>query len=352
MNTYKILRTALVAVLTMLSASMYAENEPVKYIDSDGQEKYVVDYTVLTGDEDTLTSGWYVVNQPALISLSGLMIKGDVRIILCDECVWSINEVVNGNPCPFGAYMGSCLRFYAQSTGEYAGKLHEDEKALHAYNCCPYFFNGDSLEINGGIIEFIGWDDNSPVIVAQNVTINGGRLNLSKIECGISCHNLHLNGGELNISASDMAFIAKVEASRNTGATVYLKRQNQILWGSDAPDRGSDCIPTLKSARIGEVYDNAVELDVCVFKGQRAENTGIHYTVTAYCFYDKEECIKPVIGMIAIDAAEDGHAVEKTLMLTDKEREALQQVLDKVEFRQYQFGNEVVTIEEEEEREI
>ncbi len=213
MNTYKILRTALVAVLTMLSASMYAENEPVKYIDSDGQEKYVVDYTVLTGDEDTLTSGWYVVNQPALISLSGLMIKGDVRIILCDECVWSINEVVNGNPCPFGAYMGSCLRFYAQSTGEYAGKLHEDEKALHAYNCCPYFFNGDSLEINGGIIEFIGWDDNSPVIVAQNVTINGGRLNLSKIECGISCHNLHLNGGELNISASDMAVIVGQELS-------------------------------------------------------------------------------------------------------------------------------------------
>lgn len=154
------------------------------------------------------------------------------------------------------------------------------------------------------------------------------------------------------ISASDMAFIAKVEASRDTGATVYLKRQNQILWGSDAPDRGSDCIPTLKSARIGEVYDNAVELDVCVFKGQRAENTGIHYTVTAYCFYDKEECIKPVIGMIAIDAAEDGHVVEKTFMLTDKEREALQQVLDKVEFRQYQFGNEVATIEEEEEREI
>ncbi len=207
------LRTALVVVLTMLSASMYAENEPVKYIDSDGQEKYVVDYTVLTGDEDTLTSGWYVVNQPALISLSGLMIKGDVRIILCDECVWSINEVVNGNPCPFGAYMGSCLRFYAQSTGEYAGKLHEDEKALHAYNCCPYFFNGDSLEINGGIIEFIGWDDNSPVIFAQNVTINGGRLNLSKIERGITCPSLHLNGGELNISASDMAVIVGQELS-------------------------------------------------------------------------------------------------------------------------------------------
>ena len=87
-------RVAFAAILTMLSASMYAENEPVKYIDSDGLEKYVTDYTVLTGDEDSLTSGWYVVNQPALSSHSGLMINGDVRIILCDECVWSINEVV------------------------------------------------------------------------------------------------------------------------------------------------------------------------------------------------------------------------------------------------------------------
>lgn len=56
------LRTAFVAVLTMQSASMYAENEPVKYIDSDGQEKYVTDYKVMKGNEDHLESGWYVVN--------------------------------------------------------------------------------------------------------------------------------------------------------------------------------------------------------------------------------------------------------------------------------------------------
>ena len=51
-----------------------------------------MDYTVLTGDEETLTGSWYVVNKPALISHSGLMVKGGVRIILCDDCVWSIED--------------------------------------------------------------------------------------------------------------------------------------------------------------------------------------------------------------------------------------------------------------------
>ncbi len=207
------LRAAFVAVLTILSASMYAENEPVKYIDSDGQEKYVTDYTVLTGDEETLTSGWYVVNQSALISHSGLMVEGDVRIILCDDCVWSIKEEVNGNICPFISNMGSCLRFYAQSTGESAGKLLEDEVALDVYYYCSYFFSVDSLEINGGVIEFSGWGDNSPTVVATDVTINGGRLKLSKIERGITCPSLHLNGGELNVDASEMAVIVGQELS-------------------------------------------------------------------------------------------------------------------------------------------
>ncbi len=49
MKKKKLLRIAFVAVASMLSALVYAENEPVKYIDADGQEKYVTDYTILTG---------------------------------------------------------------------------------------------------------------------------------------------------------------------------------------------------------------------------------------------------------------------------------------------------------------
>lgn len=113
----KILRTALVAVLTMLSASMYAENEPVKYIDADGQEKYVTDYTVLTGDEMTLTTGWYVVNQPMLKSRSGLDVEGDVHIILCDKTVWSISTEYSSY-IPFSGMLNANLTFYAQSTSK------------------------------------------------------------------------------------------------------------------------------------------------------------------------------------------------------------------------------------------
>ena len=42
-----IFRTVLTTVLVMLSASTYA-GEPVKYLDGQGQEKYVNDYKVLS----------------------------------------------------------------------------------------------------------------------------------------------------------------------------------------------------------------------------------------------------------------------------------------------------------------
>ena len=135
----KSLRAAFVAVLTMLSASMYAENEPVKYIDADGQEKYVTDYTVLTGDEETLTAGWYVVNQPTLKSRSGLGIDGDVHIVLCDKTIWSISPEYDSY-IPFESQsLNASLTFYAQSNGEDAGRLLED---LQGNN---YYFSGTHL---------------------------------------------------------------------------------------------------------------------------------------------------------------------------------------------------------------
>ena len=171
---------------------------------------------------------------------------------------------------------------------------------------------------------------------------------------GLTSHNyIFLENPDLSenpIREADLIFIAKIEAARDPDSTVFLKESGQIHWGSDQPDRGSDCSRLLKEARIGEVYDNAVEFDIAVFKGNIY--SGLHYTLTAYCYYDNEECLKPVIGGTYIDVINDNIVEEVSLPLTDKEKQVLQEVLDRTEFRQYQFGNEVVTIEEEEEREI
>ncbi len=206
------LRTALVAVLTMLSASVYAENEPVKYIDSDGQEKYVTDYTVLTGDEMTLTTGWYVVNQPMLKSRGGLDIEGDVHIVLCDKTVWSISTEYSSY-IPFSGMLNANLTFYAQSKGEDAGRLLEDYQSNRYVFDGVHLFQVSSLVINGGYIEFVGKGSHYIACYVIDMTMNGGHLSLSNVGRGISCHNLHLNGGELNISASDMAVIVGKELS-------------------------------------------------------------------------------------------------------------------------------------------
>jgi hypothetical protein len=81
-----IFRTALAAVLVMLSASTYA-GEPVKYLDEQGQEKYVTDYKVLTGEENTLAGGWYVVESGVHEVNHSIRCEGNVHIVLMDKSV-------------------------------------------------------------------------------------------------------------------------------------------------------------------------------------------------------------------------------------------------------------------------
>lgn len=189
------------AFLTMLSAFLYAA-EPVKYLDENGQEQWISDYSILTGEEDMLTTGWYVVNQPELKG-KGVEISGDVRIVLCDNTLYTLGRGNVGFPFE-GTGMDSCLRLYAQSTGENAGRLYEDEKDSY-YFSSPYFFSVASLVINGGIIDCVGDGRNSPACQVMDFTINGGSFSMSNVERGIACFNMHLNGGQLKVSATEIA---------------------------------------------------------------------------------------------------------------------------------------------------
>ncbi len=148
-------------------------------------------------------------------------------------------------------------------------------------------------------------------------------------------------------SLEEAVFIAKVEASLCKDPSedvVYLKEEDMtskiIRWDSQMPDRGltAGCASLLASAETTTIYDNAVDLDL------RLGSCDFHYKLTAYCFYDNEECKKPVIGLVVVT---EKNGEEHTLMLSEEERESLQQVLDRQEFPQYQFGREYQTEEEE-----
>ena len=131
----RIIRFLLSVVFVMLNESAFAL-EPVKYLDENGQEQWVSDYTILTGGETILTSGWYVVSQSELVSKEGVGLDGDVRIIMCDNTVWSLGtEEYNDSYSPFYSERNhTCLRFYAQSTGENMGRIVESSAKLERFD--------------------------------------------------------------------------------------------------------------------------------------------------------------------------------------------------------------------------
>ena len=188
------LRAAFVAVLTMLSASMYAENEPVKYIDSDGQEKYVTDYKVIKGNEDYLESGWYVVNgDEEFIGGGGVFIDGDVSVVLCDGALWAPQTWIEAPV--FYSGLHSSLRFYAQSTGENMGRV-----VSTGYGFCSV----DTLEINGGYLMYDYTATETVSVYTVNFIMNGGKVVISNAYKGVSGETLCLNGGELDVSSSSL----------------------------------------------------------------------------------------------------------------------------------------------------
>ena len=148
-----------------------------------------------------------------------------------------------------------------------------------------------------------------------------------------------------SVPLEDMALLAKLQAADidvNSQSKVFLMKNNQILWGSDAPDRGVDCRNLLKTAKIEEIYDDAVELTVEVFKEPGEISKPAENILTVYCYYDEESCTKPKVGFITQNG-------KKGIPFMKCEVDAIQEILDRTEFKQYQFGCNIVEPEENEE---
>ena len=174
---------------------MYAkwEQDPVKYIDENGEEQSVSKYIVLsTGvslpseDDGTpyLPSGWYVVeNSNADPNSNGgvdLLIDGyinahgDVHLILADGAEM---KVTGG----FGLYEGN-LTVYGQVNG--TGALNVSSSIWGYYN----------LTINGGRVTA----ENG--IRAGMFSINGGYVKADKdTRTGMDCYNFVMNGGSISL---------------------------------------------------------------------------------------------------------------------------------------------------------
>ena len=229
----------------------------IDYIDGDGGVNTCMDYTVLTGEEETLDAGWYVVDYDITYDTT-LTLNGDVTLILCNGKTMtvasesgsgimgfftsltlfgqSLNSDEAGILNVFGDGSGSAIDLFGGAYTQHSGNVvanHSDEYALFVGNLT---LNGGSIEasgsshgiqsdettINGGSIKASG--SSYGICVEENITINGGDIEAISSSCGVHVENkmtinggiIITNGNHYGINAISEVIIngGKVEASR------------------------------------------------------------------------------------------------------------------------------------------
>ena len=189
----------------------YSENA-VPYLDENGQQRYCVAYTTLTGTETELgTAGqetWYVVDSD--VSFTDLTINGDIHLILVDGKTMNLNHEQG-----FVTLWGQAnLTIYGQTNG--TGTL-SSLGLISAMN----------ITINGGIVNvkgdgFFKEENYIPAIWSVgDMVINGGKV-YAQGDMGIvvasmgaksddmTTYNFTLNGGQVTAigMSTDMGIIA------------------------------------------------------------------------------------------------------------------------------------------------
>ena len=147
------------AVLALLGCSLFSsteayaldENPPVKYVDTLGFEQECTDYRKISEVNDNEDapeiSGWWVVDQNATFPNHGLVLDGEVDLILCDGTTLDTLAIL--------VEEGDTLTIWAQEGG--SGKLN----ARGWYNaagigsginddCGTIIINGGNIESHGG----------------------------------------------------------------------------------------------------------------------------------------------------------------------------------------------------------
>ncbi|MBR5725406.1 MAG: InlB B-repeat-containing protein [Muribaculaceae bacterium] len=179
----------------------------IHYMDADSVLHTRSDFTVLTGDETTLDAGWYVVDHDITYD-STLTLNGDVTLILRN------GKTMTVSPNSGIGIMGEdALTIYGQSLDtDVAGSLNViagDD--IHNSIIMPTYsqhtgkvvvgslgdvaFCAGNCTIHGGSIEVSG------IIANNNLTINSGSFEASRVSTGITANNnLTINGGKVEAS--------------------------------------------------------------------------------------------------------------------------------------------------------
>jgi hypothetical protein len=214
----------------------YSENA-VPYLNENGQQRYCVAYTTLTGTETSLgTAGqetWYVVDSD--VSFTDLTINGDIHLILVDGKTMNLNHEQG-----FITLWGQAnLTIYGQTNG--TGTL----SSLGLISTMNITVNGGIVNVKGD--GFFKGENFIPAIwCVGDMVINGGKV-YAQGDMGIvvasmgaksddmTTYNFTLNGGQVTAigMSTDMGIIATGNITLGwTNPTDYIYANKYYAGGT------------------------------------------------------------------------------------------------------------------------
>lgn len=203
----------------VVSSSIFAL-EPIKYLDENGEEQTVTDYKILTGEEASLTRGWYVVQGQIKFNTpnwSVISVLGNVNLVLMDDC----ECIVNGSGGFDGIDFGSKMKIYSQSHGEHEGKMTFRVVDLFCFHMWEMGIYGGSYYLDGCKDQCAGFAANEVILKNCKVEIDaydgfwGNYFTIDGVDLSMKVRKVGMSGGKLTIKNSDRMTKMELSCSYN-----------------------------------------------------------------------------------------------------------------------------------------
>ena len=296
---------------------------PVAYIDENGVEQTVTDYTVLTSDVTdyiengviNLPGGWYVV-QGKVKYTNQVKFEDDAHLILADGAKL---EIETNGESEHGIYASNNLTIYGQSMqSDQSGTLKV--KTTGDNSLCIYSYSGDitisggtvtatgifgiygfkGVTIKGGTVEATGTGlQGSGIFGNGTVTISGGKVTATGND-GIRSYNGNITLGWTNdtdhITASSYY---SVNGSVSIAKDKYFKDEKGKEYSGTIDDvsdiAGKTLVPSFNGKFLSDVNIAVADIpvqkyadgepicpSVLVTDGKDTLNAGTDYMVTCF----------------------------------------------------------------------
>ena len=231
MKKFVNMKAVVLSFLMFAFSSCIFALEPIMYLDENGDTQYVENYKFLTGEETTLSRGWYVVKGDIELKTPNwteIEVRGNVHLIMMDNSVCKIK----GSGGFDGMESGSTMSIYTQSHGENEGKMYFDVEDLF----CFYMWE---MKIFGGSFFLDGCKDQCAGIYANEIVLKNCTINIDACNA-FWATTLTTDGVDMTIKTREKAFSINEWVVKNTTGTstinITCRDKNRIETAVELPE--------------------------------------------------------------------------------------------------------------------